>query len=572
MKYLVSSFILSSFFYSTVKCDLLWPTVADIKFSNVCSTIAIPSLQFSIVGSNSDILTDSISRYTSIFGITVPSVSPFNCSSFSSTIITNIIINITDSTTVLKLNTSEAYSISIPTSDTNLDSITITADTVFGALRSLETISQLLDYIRVTNTWQIPNCLINDVPVFHHRGLMMDTARHFYKLTTIYAMIDALAYNKYNVFHWHIVDDQAFSYVSPKFPSLSEQGAWGAGNSVYVDEHTYSPSDVQSVINYARLRGIRVIPEYDTPGHSLSWNAIPGLLTQCYNTTTNQPIPNSFGPIDPTNPANYEFLQTFFTEIAQVFPDDYIHIGGDEVSYTCWQSNPNINAWMANNGIAPGDYEALESYYVQKVLNIISSLQKEYIGWEEIFDNGLTLSPNTVIDVWKYHSTTAVSDVKNSYSSMDRRKYHSNSAGTNMTWQNELYNVTKAGYHAILSSPYYLNYISYGQDWTPYLTANPLEFGGSAEQQALVLGGEVSFWSEYIDSTNILSRSWPRASAVAQGLWSNPGASANITDATLRMQAHSCRLINRNIASEPASGPSYCPQEWDIQYNPPWNK
>lgn len=541
---------LPSFIYG----DLLWPTPTSIVYSPsyICVSIDTPNLQFSIVnGDSTDVLIDSIRRYSSLLQLTIPSVSPYNCSSLNSSPITFVTINITDASTVLTLNTSETYSLVIPTNGGIASPITLTADTVFGVLRGLETLSQLLDYDPMVPGWSLPSCTINDAPIFHHRGMLVDTARHFLPVPTLYAILDALTYNKFNVFHWHIVDDQSFPYVSMAFPSLSNQGAYGHPNPTFIASHTYSRSDVQNVLNYARLRGIRVIAEFDTPGHSLSWGSIPGLLTQCYNTTTNQPIPGSYGPIDPTNPSNYNFLTTLFAEVAETFPDTYIMIGGDEVSYTCWASNPNINTWMANHGISPGNYTALESYYVQNVLNIITNLGREYIGWEEIFDNGLTLSPNTVIDVWKYHNT---------------------GAGPNITWQSELYNVTKAGYHAILSSPWYLNYIAYGDDWTPYLTASPLDFGGNAEQQSLVLGGEFSLWGEYIDATNVLSRGFPRGSAVAQALWTCPGAAANITDATLRMQAHACRLLNRGIAAEPASGPSFCPQEWNIQYNPPWER
>lgn len=367
----------------------------------------------------------------------------------------------------------------------------------------------------------------------------------------------------------HVVDDQSFPWVSQSLPAMSAQGAWGAPNPAMVATHTYSPADVQTVIAYAASWGIRVIPEFDTPGHSTVWEkGQPGLLSPCYNTSVNPPvpIPDTYGPIDPTKDSTFTFLQTLFTEIAAVFPDAYIHVGGDEVSFTCWASNPAINAWMAQNGIAAGDYAGLESYYVQKVLDLVLSLGKFPVGWQEIFDNHLNIT-GSIVNVWKYHNTGAPSPRG---APRDVRSGIAQGLGTGPTWQEELYNVTAAGHKAIVSSPWYLNYISYGLDWPQYLQSDILDFGGSAAQVALVMGGEVSMWGEFVDNTNFISRTWPRASAVGEALWTNPGAAADLVDAEARMLGQRCRMMNRGLPAEPANGPSYCPQEWVVPYNKPF--
>lgn len=199
----------------------------------------------------------------------------------------------------------------------------------------------------------------------------------------------------------------------------------------------YSQEDVANIISYGRLRGLRIIPEFDSPGHTLSWGkGQPGLLTSCYKSGAPD---GTFGPVDPSNQTNYDFLSQFFKEIQNVFPDAVIHLGGDEVDFDCWKSNPQITEFMRKNKIE--SYEQLESFYFQELLSILSGLKKQYIVWQEVFDNNVQLDPSTLIHVWK---------------------------GNESEYKAELAHVTANGYRTILSSPWYLNYISYGIDWPKY--------------------------------------------------------------------------------------------------------
>uniref|UniRef100_A0A8C5U8E1 Beta-hexosaminidase subunit alpha n=1 Tax=Malurus cyaneus samueli TaxID=2593467 RepID=A0A8C5U8E1_9PASS len=365
---------------------------------------------------------------------------------------------------------------------------------------------------------------IVDFPRFPHRGLLLDTSRHYLPLRAILETLDVMAYNKFNVFHWHIVDDPSFPYESSTFPELSKQGAFNAMT------HVYTASDVRTVIEHARLRGIRVIPEFDTPGHTLSWGpGAPGLLTPCYLGATPSGV---YGPINPIVNSTYQFVTSLFQEVSSVFPDFFLHLGGDEVDFTCWKSNPEIRAFMREMGFGE-DYKKLESFYIQRLLNIVSSLGKGYIVWQEVFDNDVKLRPDTIIHVWKENG---------------------------MLYLNEMANVTRAGYQALLSAPWYLNRISYGQDWIEAYKVEPLNFPGSPEQKALVMGGEACMWGEYVDVTNLTPRLWPRAGAVAERLWSNETV-GNVEDAYARLAEFRCTLLRRGVQAQPLFI-GYCDQEF----------
>lgn len=393
----------------------------------------------------------------------------------------------------------------------------LSANSVWGLLRGLETFSQIV-YPYDGKQFALNETIINDSPRFQHRGLLIDTGRHFLPLKSIIETLDAMAYNKMNVLHWHVTDDQSFPFVSRVFPTLSEEGAFDP------ETHVYKPADVQYVIDEAAARGIRVMAEFDTPGHTRSWGeAFPELLTTCYNGQ----VPNGrLGPVDPSRNESFTFLAHFFSEVARVFPDQYLHLGGDEVSFLCWMSNPNITSFMREMGI-PMRYDKLEEYYIQRLLKIIQELRKSYIVWQEVFDNKVQIAPDTVVHVWKQPQEL------------------------------EMASVTAAGYRALLSACWYLDHISYGNDWTKYYICDPQNFPGTPVQKSLVIGGEACVWGEYVDATNLISRTWPRASAVAERLWS-PITAKSAKKAAPRFEEHRCRMMRRGLLVEPQNGPGFC--------------
>ena len=403
---------------------------------------------------------------------------------------------------------------------------TLIANSAWGVLRGLETFSQLIYQSQETDKVVINGTFILDYPRFTYRSILLDTARHFIPVPVLKQNLDAMMYNKMNVFHWHIVDDQSFPYESMNFPSLHRKGS-------YAKTHVYSQADIADIIEYARVRGIRVIPEFDSPGHTLSWGkGQPDLLSKCYS-EEGKPTGDQ-GPIDPSKETSYSFLYNLMAEVAGVFPDRFIHLGGDEVDFKCWINNPGILQFMLQQNIS--QIEKLEEYYMNRLVKIVGGLNKSYIVWQEVLDNNVTLKSDTLINVWKWFGTS---------------------------WQEEMAKVTKAGFQTIIYAPWYLNYIHYGPDWHTFYQADPTNFTGTDMQKKLVVGGGACMWSEYVDGSEMTPRLWPRASAVAERLWSSKDVQ-DVATARSRIKHHQCLLQKRGLRVEPVDGPGFC--ECDYTY------
>lgn len=424
----------------------------------------------------------------------------------------------------------EAYTISADSGR-----VRIMAEAEWGVMHALETFAQLIhqiDHYSAVNT-----TFISDFPRFAFRGLLIDTSRHFLPVSVIKATITAMSWNKLNVLHWHIVDLDSFPYESIVLPNLAEQGSYTQYS------HVYGIEDVENIIEFGRYRGVRVIPEFDTPGHVASWGpgAGEGFLTNCcdHNGEKN----GLFGPIDPTVQSNYDLVNKLYSEVSNIFTDGYIHLGGDEVPFDCWKSNPNITAYMTKHNLK--SYSELESIWVEGVIKMAQALNVEYIVWEEVFNNGVKIDSKTIVEVWKGRLDGG--------------------------WKKTMKRVTEANHRAILSAPWYLNLISYGVDWQKYYKVEPTDFNGTDAEKQLVMGGSAAMWGEYVDGTNALSRTWPRASAVAERLWSAQHVTST-EKALPRLNEWRCRMLHRGLPAEPAianiNKPNrhhygYCPTPYD---------
>jgi len=239
----------------------------------------------------------------------------------------------------------------------------------------------------------------------------------------------------------------------------------------------------------------------------------------------------------------YAFMTDLFNEFKRLFKDDYIHLGMDEVYYACWKSSPEVAQFMKDNGMK--EMKEFEDYYVKRTIENVRRVGLKYLIWQDPADNGVKLADGTVVIVWKDKSLDPSMDL----------------------WQNYIYDIAQQGQPIVLSACWYLNYIQTpypGADWEKYYTCDPRNFNGTEAQKDLVIGGEVAIWSEFVDGTNLLSRLWPRASAVAERLWSDANATQDVDTARLRLDQHRCRMLFRGIPAAPILN-GYCGDyEWEM--------
>lgn len=284
------------------------------------------------------------------------------------------------------IHADESYHINL-----NADKMTLHAATDLGALHALHTLSQLLKVEGDSAYW--PAISINDKPRFTWRGLMLDSSRHFLTIDTIKRQLDGMAAAKLNVFHWHLVDDQGWRVEINSWPNLHQKAS---------DGDYYTQAEIRDVVAYATARGIRVVPEIDVPGHgsaiAVAYPEImsgPGPYEMEYSWGVHKPT------LDPTNPKAYVFVEDLLKELTPLFPDEYFHIGGDEVKPTEWQNNDAIQAYMKERDIE--DEQALQAYFNKRLQKLLAKYDRKMIGWDEIYHPDL---PNDiVIQSWRGHDS-----------------------------------------------------------------------------------------------------------------------------------------------------------------------
>ncbi|MEY2413820.1 MAG: hexosaminidase [Acidobacteriaceae bacterium] len=385
---------------------------------------------------------------------------------------------------IQELGEDESYSLAITASGA-----TLKAPNPLGIFHGLQTFLQL---VSVTPTgFAVPSVTIEDKPRFPWRGLMIDSGRHFIPLDVIKRNLDGMAAVKLNVFHWHLSENQGFRIESKKFPKLHELGSDG----LY-----YTQAEVRDIIAYARDRGIRVIPEFDMPGHTTAWFVGHPELASATGPYQIERKWGVFDPaMDPTQEHTYKFLDKFIGEMAKLFPDQFFHIGGDEVNGKQWDANPKIQEFMRFHQLK--NNQDLQAYFNEKIQKIVSKHGKTMLGWDEILRPDLPKS--IVIQSWR--------------------------------GQESLGQAAKQRYRGLLSAGFYLDLM---QPASQHYAVDPLveapqkseaDNPGSGapsttaltdEEKARILGGEACMWAEYVSPENVDSRIWPRTAAIAERLWS----------------------------------------------------
>jgi hexosaminidase len=389
---------------------------------------------------------------------------------------------------VQKLGEDESYELTVADSGAKL-----TAPTTLGVLRGLQTFLQL---VQITPTgFAAPAVTIKDQPRFPWRGTLIDVSRHFIPLDVLKRNIDGMAAVKMNVLHWHLSDDQGFRVESKKFPKLTGMGS---------DGMFYTQTEIRDLIAYAHDRGVRVMPEFDIPGHTHSWYI-------GYPELASGPGPyalagDGLDPImNPTEESTYKFLEKFIAEMAKLFPDAYFHIGGDEVDGKQWDANPKIQAFIKAHGMK--NNQDLQAYFNQRLQKIVAKNHKTMVGWDEILHPDL---PKTiVVQSWRGQASLAAA--------------------------------AKQGYRGLLSYGYYLDLM-----WPAarHYAIDPMADAAATltpEERSRILGGESCQWAEWVTPENIDSHIWPRNAVIAERLWS-PQEVKDVASMYRRMNAVSYDL------------------------------
>jgi hexosaminidase len=417
----------------------------------------------------------------------------------------------------------EGYHLSVTPS-----SVTLRANEAAGLFYGVQSLVQLLpaaienNQVASSTLWQIPCAEITDYPRFGWRGLMFDVSRHFFTKQEVKDFIDQMARYKFNILHWHLTDDEGWRIEIKSLPALTTKGSKRVDKTGYFgtfwpplpDEPLnyggfYTQEDIKEVVQYAKDRFVDILPEIDVPGHSLAaivaYPELSGTAgAENYRVRSGEKIMDwhtegTFSAlVDNTlNPANekvYTFLDKVFTEVAALFPFEYIHVGGDECAKNFWENNDAVKSLMKQEGLH--SMHEVQSYFEKRVGKIINSKGKKIIGWDEILEGGL--AENAAV----------------------------------MSWRGEKGGIEAANLkHEVVMSPTTFAYLDFMQgdaivEPRVYATLRlnktyefePAPLGADPKY---IKGGQANIWTEQITNTRHLQyMTWPRAFAIAESVWS----------------------------------------------------
>lgn len=488
----------------------LWPLPASYQMGTSALNV-VPSSNFFKTSATSKILAEAFLRYTKL---TFPH-SAQQYSNISAASLTSLIVNIdNDNDDYPQIDTDESYQLMVDSPGGMLH-----ASTVYGALRGLETFSQLVEYDFDMALYTLENApwVIKDSPRFPHRGLMIDCARHYQPVSSILNIIDSLPYAKLNVLHIHMADDQSFP-----LQSLSSKDLW---KGAFSPRERYTQDDLAEIVEYARARGVRVMVEFDMPAHASA---------MCVGHPEICPSPTCRSPLNVAENTTFELIQNLLMEMTGgrpsrprdpspgLFKDNFIHLGGDEVDTSCWTNTPSIQKWLQQMNMTA---DQAYGYFTNRVANIALSQGHRPVQWSEVFDHFKDkLAKGTVVHIWK--------------------------PNTNVT------EVVALGYNVLINVGYvphswYLDNL--GVTWDAVYLNEPCD-GVPGNLCNLIYGGHGEMWGETADASNVQQKVWPKLLAIAEILWSPRGAST-LSQAHPRIQYFRCYLNGRGIAAAPVNNP-----------------
>jgi hexosaminidase len=533
------------------KLFLILLSMSYLHFANAQSSTIIPEPFQLTKGNGTYTLPKSII-------INAPSIAKFLGEEMASKIrtTTGYVINFSKSKPTIDLQIinndnlgAEGYTL-----DVNEKGIQIKANANAGLFYGWQSVLQLLPANIYASTlqsninWTLPFVSIVDKPRFAWRGMMLDVSRHFFTKSEVKTYLDDMARYKLNRFHWHLTDDQGWRIEIKALPKLTSVGAWRperkgkwANITTPAKEEPktyggfYTQEDIKEIVAYAKTKFIEVVPEIDVPGHSLAFNAsYPNM-----STTPNYPFQVNAGDeimdweglnghvtaridnsLDPSNEEVYSNLDKIFTEVAALFPFDYIHTGGDENAKNNWEKSANVQALMKREGLK--NQNEVQSYFVRRIQKIVNAKGKKLMGWDEILQGGLS-------------GDAAV-----------------------MSWQGIKGGIEAAKQgHKVVMSPNDYNYIDYYQGEA---TAEGKVYRGLRMKTTygyepipegidpnLILGNQANLWSEQLlNFRSAQYMTWPRGMAVAETSWS-PKEKKNWNAFSKKVEKHFEKLDAANV-------------------------
>ena len=441
--------------------------------------------------------------------------------------------------------------------------ISISANQAAGLFYGAQTLLQLLPSAIESKSpaknisWSVPAVDITDYPRFGWRGLMLDVSRHFFGVKEVKEFIDDMAAYKYNLLHLHLTDDQGWRIEIKSLPKLTSVGAWRVDktgtfgtfskpepNEPRTSGGFFTQNDIREIVQYAKDRFINVMPEIDMPGHSLAAIAAYPELTctpGTYQVNSGEqfmvwpPSGHFYGLLDntlcPAKEKTFEFIDKVFTEVAQLFPFEYIHMGGDETARNFWEKSDLIKALMKKENLK--NLDEVQSYFVKRVEKIINSKGKKMIGWDEILDGGL--APNAAVMSWR--------GMKGGIEA------------------------AKLG-HEVVMSPTTFAYIDYMQGdamleppvYATLRLSKAYEFEPVPEgvEAKFIKGGQANLWTEQIyNMRHLRYMTWPRGFAISESLWS-PKSKKNWNNFYKKVESHFARFD--------AAQKKYAPSMYDPEF------
>ena len=443
----------------------------------------------------------------------------------------------------------EGYHLSV-----KANSVTLRANEAAGLFYGVQSLIQLLpvaienNKLATATTWKIPCVEITDYPRFGWRGLMFDVSRHFFTKQEVKDFIDQMARYKFNVLHWHLTDDEGWRIEIKSLPALTTKGSKRVDKTGYFGTFWpplpneplnyggfYTQEDIKEVVQYAKEHFVEILPEIDVPGHSLAaivsypeLSGTPGaenyrvrsgekIMDWHTNGTFSALINNT---LNPSSEKVYTFLDKVFTEVAALFPFDYIHVGGDECAKNFWEKNEEVKLLMKKEGL--NSMNEVQAYFEKRVGKIISSKGKKLIGWDEILEGGL--AENAAV----------------------------------MSWRGEKGGIEAAKLkHEVVMSPTtfaYLDFMQGDEIIEPKVYAS-LRLNKAYEFEPVpagvdpkyIKGGQANIWTEQITNTRHLQyMTWPRSFAIAESVWS-PKEKKNWNNFIQRVEQQFKRLDSRDI-------------------------